>query len=873
MSSRTRSTREKLRESVDATMIAKRANSTGLTSPSETSGNATVTDNLNVMEENDLSNEKSVTSVKNTSTDSSVRERPKSVPGSLIVKDPTTGSTTVGTKDFGESVSQTQTPEKTTPSRSRRSMSDKSNIEEMRERLSSRRSSSRSSSAGYEQDVVHTARELALTKKTLLDVEETLDALQGPDVEDLSRRYEDLNSDFQSLKDSISSEKQSIRSLSDLRSSGTITARQSTELNNLMSDLRNNEERLSSLKEDAENLKKDVQMSSQRLASSRTSSRLSSPVSRASSSRSLSRRLLSEDVKNQEDEIDRLEDDIHLQENRLSASDKYKTPPTLRDRIEEMSARRNLREDRKRLSRTASRLERDEDELDRLVYDEDTPVLSRVSSRRSRDATERDLDRVSSLREEVNEDLGESQRSEKLKRRTEELREKLSELRSSRKNTPTSPPLSHSASSNRATMGSTSMVNLSDTEVEREVARLSSGRSSSVTSPLSSRRGSSKINELDIYENNLRRYNIISYGKLVDAKNNTALLKVYSETGDSFAVKVDLSDSVSVTLRDGTVLTEAEGEFEFYNTTISPEECAKLPTCGVMFQCNDTVCVLQKEGSGKLSKKGYTIKKQSTIDEMTFSDSLMATPVVRYEDILSNWDTIKIEVANINETIRSRVFANLQANMNNFYNAYSVYNTLKTALDQEVAAYSLAWNEYQLYPEYKVSKPEGYKVLIDKLFQLKQDYSLLLSKMNNIDSYHGVNDATGSRALDFLEWAHLVTSPYVYNELTRQNVYNEQNILTPPGGNDDSMPATRLLQSDEYWAQMGIAPLTRQVVMQQSMPPQGMMYAPAPTSTPMSQSFTFTPATQEGQMYGASGVSSVSSTGTYLPGGASLQTV
>jgi hypothetical protein len=111
---------------------------------------------------------------------------------------------------------------------------------------------------------------------------------------------------------------------------------------------------------------------------------------------------------------------------------------------------------------------------------------------------------------------------------------------------------------------------------------------------------------------------------------------------------VNVSDNVTTTTSCedrvfSSMVTNAE--IVPYSIKKGALECAGLDVCGVVFECRDSVCTVERDGVNDMRDTNYVLNDYDiNANNIRVSDNIQSYPIVRYQDIRENPDMVKIMI-------------------------------------------------------------------------------------------------------------------------------------------------------------------------------------------------------------------------------------
>jgi hypothetical protein len=138
-------------------------------------------------------------------------------------------------------------------------------------------------------------------------------------------------------------------------------------------------------------------------------------------------------------------------------------------------------------------------------------------------------------------------------------------------------------------------------------------------------------------EGRLQKQSYLIMETITVAGTDEKYVKAFNPFGDYCFVDISGTEGISIQIGNQTSVEVTDGSRRVSaSTQISAAQCAKMSTCGVMFECDGEFCSAKFDDSGSVATRSYTVTSQKNHSRITPYGSPIAFPIVTLAEIEAN---------------------------------------------------------------------------------------------------------------------------------------------------------------------------------------------------------------------------------------------
>jgi len=113
-------------------------------------------------------------------------------------------------------------------------------------------------------------------------------------------------------------------------------------------------------------------------------------------------------------------------------------------------------------------------------------------------------------------------------------------------------------------------------------------------------------------------------------------IKATNKFGQPVLIKLDDEGVVVESQADLTIVKSNVGQIGDYSSRVGERVCMQSEACGLAYVCNNGVCVMENDNSGKIIESKFEFVKRFSEQDAIIGDEPVAYPVVSLSDIRAN---------------------------------------------------------------------------------------------------------------------------------------------------------------------------------------------------------------------------------------------
>lgn len=255
----------------------------------------------------------------------------------------------------------------------------------------------------------------------------------------------------------------------------------------------------------------------------------------------------------------------------------------------------------------------------------------------------------------------------------------------------------------------------------------------------------------DNFDNKLIERGYVVLNVVYFEEKNMTFIKAYNVAGDIVFIEVDIpSEFTSKRLMNSSVV-KAVGSVIPRSMKVDVQKCASSFACGVAFQCNNEICIVNQKDTGEVFDEVFEI---DNVDNNPAYKSAVAFPIVTLSQIMNDPSGSTFRIRQSTLALQNKAFSHNLIQIDEFSKKSEILTGwIKSLRDRCVAFNQIQLNEHQMwlvkFDALNRAKDAGTltpqleseaKQIVDRLYNLNVITNQLVSFMGKYAQYNSEID-------------------------------------------------------------------------------------------------------------------------------------